>query len=310
VLGTIKGTPAPADQVLLASPDLVNPDLVNLTDTLPVEQRYSFVFNGNAQTLDHILVNNNANARVTRYAVSRNNGDFPNAFRSDATRPERVSDHDMPVAYFTLNAAPVANAPVLISEFRFNGPGGTGDEFIELYNNTDAAVNVQGWTISAPAGTGGGGVVIGGSGIIPARGHYLVATSGYSASGIPRESGELPHRMKLTRARRFRMMEEQGSQTSMAMSSTWSGSVQPLRMVSGKAQVYYRRAACRLQEASSSVSCAGWQRPYRRTPTITRRISCSSQLPAQSAASQPCSVLRGRRTFRVPSRETARSRPR
>jgi len=185
VLGTIKGTPAPADQVLLASPDLVNPDLVNLTDTLPFEQRYSFVFNGNAQTLDHILVNNNANARVTRYAVSRNNGDFPDAFRSDATRPERVSDHDMPVAYFTLNAAPVANAPVLISEFRFNGPGGTGDEFIELYNNTDAAVNVQGWTISAPAGTGGGRVVIGGSGIINARGHYLVATSGYSASGYP-----------------------------------------------------------------------------------------------------------------------------
>ncbi|MGI9104956.1 MAG: lamin tail domain-containing protein [Pyrinomonadaceae bacterium] len=185
VIGTIKGTPAPADQVVLASPDLVNPDLINLTDTLPAERRYSFVFNGNAQALDHILVNINANARLTRYAVGRVDADFPNAFRSDSTRPERVSDHDTPVAFFTLNAAPVAPAPVLISEFRFNGPNGTGDEFIELYNNTDVAVNVQGWTISAPAGTGGGGIVIGGGGVIAPRGHYLVAPSDYSASGYP-----------------------------------------------------------------------------------------------------------------------------
>jgi hypothetical protein len=30
----------------------------------------------------------------------RNGADFPESYRNDATRPERVSDHDMPVAYF------------------------------------------------------------------------------------------------------------------------------------------------------------------------------------------------------------------
>ncbi len=102
-IGTIKGVPTPADQVVLASPDLVNPDFYNLTDTLPADQRYTFIFEGNPQAIDHILVNTNALNRNTRYAIARNDADFPDAYRSDASRPERVSDHDMPVAYFTLN---------------------------------------------------------------------------------------------------------------------------------------------------------------------------------------------------------------
>src|SRR6185295_15908716 len=48
-IGTIKGTPTPSDQVTLASPDLVTPDLVDLVETAPATERYSFVFDGNAQ---------------------------------------------------------------------------------------------------------------------------------------------------------------------------------------------------------------------------------------------------------------------
>src|SRR5262249_24254374 len=40
-IGTIKGTPTPADQVVLASSDLVNPDLTDLVDSAPQDQRYS-----------------------------------------------------------------------------------------------------------------------------------------------------------------------------------------------------------------------------------------------------------------------------
>ena len=115
-IGTIKGTPTPADQVVLASPDLVNPDLIDLIDTLPAEQRYSFLFDGNAQVLDHELVNANLLPRFTRLAFARNNADFPESFRGDANRPERITDHDMPVAYFTLGDTLAAAGATLTNE--------------------------------------------------------------------------------------------------------------------------------------------------------------------------------------------------
>ena len=46
VMGTIAGCPAPTNQVLLPSADLVNPDLNNLIDTLAPTSRYSYVFDG------------------------------------------------------------------------------------------------------------------------------------------------------------------------------------------------------------------------------------------------------------------------
>src|SRR5687768_2780245 len=74
---------------------------------------------------------------------------------------------------------------VLISEFRSSGPAGAGDEFVEIYNNTDAphvltsdyGLFKMGASCSAtpvligtiPAGT-----------TIPARGHYLFVGSAYS----------------------------------------------------------------------------------------------------------------------------------
>ena len=99
-MGTITGVPTPADQVVLASSDLVNPDLTNLINTVPADQRYSFTFDGSAQSLDHVLVNDDALAILNRFAYGRNNADFPQVYFGDPNRPERISDHDMPVAYF------------------------------------------------------------------------------------------------------------------------------------------------------------------------------------------------------------------
>ncbi len=95
VMATIKGTPTIADQVVLASSDLVNPDLTDLV--LPTQ--YSYSFDGDAQTLDHILVNHNITGHVE---IAHNDADFPEVYRNDPTRPERISDHDMPVAFFSV----------------------------------------------------------------------------------------------------------------------------------------------------------------------------------------------------------------
>ncbi len=112
VLGTIEGKPAPANQVVLASSDLVNPDLVDLVETLPPAQQYSFSFDGNGQVLDHILITQNLLALETRLAFARNDADFPESYRNDPNRPERISDHDMPVAYFAFPEADLSVAVV------------------------------------------------------------------------------------------------------------------------------------------------------------------------------------------------------
>ncbi len=104
VIGTIKGTPTPPDQVVLASSDLVDPDLTDLVDSMPATERYSFAFDGNAQVLDHVLVTQSLVSAFRGLSMARNGADFPETYRNDPNRPERVSEHDMPVAYFRLQS--------------------------------------------------------------------------------------------------------------------------------------------------------------------------------------------------------------
>jgi predicted extracellular nuclease len=193
VIGTIKGTPAPPDQVVLASPDLVNPDLTDLVDTLPADQRYSYSFDGNAQVLDHQLLNPNALSILTRFAYARDDADFPVIDYQDPSIPLRISDHDQPVAYFSL--VPIIQpGQLVISEFRTRGTNGANDEFIELDNNTnsDLFVNASdgsaGYAVAASDGVAR--CIVPNNTVIPARGHYLcVNSSGYSLGSYPAGNG-------------------------------------------------------------------------------------------------------------------------
>jgi uncharacterized protein len=102
-IATLKGEPTPDEEIVVdESPDVVSPNYVNLVDTLPPSERYSFIFEGTPQALDHVLVNTIAAAYAQRMAFARGNADFPahEVYTGDATRPERSSDHDMAVAYF------------------------------------------------------------------------------------------------------------------------------------------------------------------------------------------------------------------
>ena len=118
VIGTIKGSPTP--EVVLASGDLVDPNLLDLVDFAPASQRYSYSFDGNAQELDHVLVTTGPqnSLRPIDLQYGRMDTDFPEIYRSDPNRPERLSDHDPLVAYFSLNAPPVcATATAAASMF-------------------------------------------------------------------------------------------------------------------------------------------------------------------------------------------------
>jgi uncharacterized repeat protein (TIGR01451 family) len=121
VIGTILGAPALPGQVILSTQDLVDPDLIDLVNTVAAEKRYSYVETGTAQVLDHVIVtNDDLIARPFRLEYARFDADFPEVLRNDTTRPERVSDHDSAVAFFTfpnpkadLSVSGTASASVL-----------------------------------------------------------------------------------------------------------------------------------------------------------------------------------------------------
>lgn len=99
VMGIISGTPAPADQVLVPGTSAVTTPLVNLLETVPVEQQYSYVFEGNTQSLDHALINQAAlEATIPQLHHARVNADFASDLAADPTVPVRSSDHDPLVA--------------------------------------------------------------------------------------------------------------------------------------------------------------------------------------------------------------------
>lgn len=87
-------------------------------------------------------------------------------------------------------ATAAAPGGVVISEFRFRGPSGGNDEFVELRNTRTAAVGIGGWKLvgcnSAGLKTVRATVPDGVS--LPAGGSYLfanTASSGYSGSALP-----------------------------------------------------------------------------------------------------------------------------
>ena len=150
-IGVLKGQPTPDEQLVVdGSPDVVNPDYVNLTESLPASERYSFIFEGTPQALDHVLVNTAAAQLVQRYAIVRANADFPEVpaalYAGNPARPERSSDHDMPVAYFRLpdvTAPVISNVPADITRVADSAAGAVVTfPTPTAVDNTDGAVPV------------------------------------------------------------------------------------------------------------------------------------------------------------------------
>lgn len=158
-LSVITGEPTPGDQLVVSmSPDYVTPNYVNLTGTLPDAERYSFIFEGTPQALDHVLVNTVAAGYLQRYAVARGNSDFPAGpeFAADPTRPEGSSDHDMPVAYFRF-PPPTADLEVTVTADDVSpDAGATVTYTVTVTNNggfvaQNVALTVNGTTTTFPS---------------------------------------------------------------------------------------------------------------------------------------------------------------
>lgn len=120
---------------------------------------------------------------ATQYVIDRGSGaagDFAAADFLGTPRPQGAGiDRG---AYET--TPPAALAGAIISEFRWRGPNGGLDEFVEIFNTTGAALDVGGWSLRYLNASGLETVILPPLTTIPARGHLLFTGADYSLSAF------------------------------------------------------------------------------------------------------------------------------
>ncbi|HEX4133857.1 MAG TPA: hypothetical protein VHY84_04475 [Bryobacteraceae bacterium] len=149
-VGTVLGTPAPANQVVLSSNQLVNPILTALVNREDASQRYSYSFSGTVEELDQFVLNDPAMSILSRFEPARVNADFPESYRGDFTRPERVSDHDWVVGYFTLPAAPAPSYVNVTPSVSITATGLSYNRVTKQYTGTLTIGNTGNAALTAP----------------------------------------------------------------------------------------------------------------------------------------------------------------
>jgi hypothetical protein len=160
IIGTLEGTPADPDSVVEPSVDRWSYTMKAVARLVPGEERYSYVFQGNAQVLDHILVNPAMEARMTDVGFARINADFP--------ENERQSDHDAaftrfaPIARLStttdLPAALVSGSAFSVDVTVSNGGPDRADDVVVTTTapagaTFDSVVSPEGWSCVAAAAT-------------------------------------------------------------------------------------------------------------------------------------------------------------
>jgi predicted extracellular nuclease/2',3'-cyclic-nucleotide 2'-phosphodiesterase (5'-nucleotidase family) len=92
--------------------------LANLYDTLPANEQYSYIFDGNSQVLDHILVSPNLLRSDAQFDVVHINSEFA----------DQISDHDPLVSRFTLPSK-VATSALATGDDLIHGGLGDGESW-------------------------------------------------------------------------------------------------------------------------------------------------------------------------------------
>jgi endonuclease/exonuclease/phosphatase family metal-dependent hydrolase len=109
VVGQIAGTAVEADNEFWEAP-ITSPPLQVTTLSLPEGERYSFVFDGQAQALDHALINRAAKPHYLATEFTRGNADAPEFYVESPPASEEdlgISDHDSLIVRFSVDAVPL-----------------------------------------------------------------------------------------------------------------------------------------------------------------------------------------------------------
>ena len=149
VMGVVRGNPVPGNQdVVPGASGLVSPILTDGLDMIAAAQRYSDTFDGTAEPIDHFVYSQNVAPLLRQVSYGRVNADFPETYRNDATRPERLSDHDPVIGYLTL---PAYIAPTdVTSQVTALGSGLTYNRATQIYSGTITVANKSALTIAGP----------------------------------------------------------------------------------------------------------------------------------------------------------------
>lgn len=174
-LGIVTGREAGADQVVEYVDSPITEPLTNLTGTAEAADQYSYTYDGNAQAIDHIIVNDLVlESMAARREHPHINADFGIDNYGDYTVPVRVSDHDPVLLYLgepsfstadlsvtaKANAASVeAGKPAVFTVTAGNAGAGSAsgaklDLSIAVLPSTVSVTPASGWTCGAPVADG------------------------------------------------------------------------------------------------------------------------------------------------------------
>jgi hypothetical protein len=102
-MNIVRGAATTASQDIVPGPatPIVLPAMVDLAPTALATSTYSYVYVGNAQSIDHFFVTADI-AGIMHTTAAHFDADFPVIDRNDSTRPEAISDHDGIVGYIAI----------------------------------------------------------------------------------------------------------------------------------------------------------------------------------------------------------------
>ncbi|KAA3657409.1 MAG: T9SS C-terminal target domain-containing protein, partial [Calditrichaeota bacterium] len=140
VLGQIIGDPADASEALIPGTEVVEPNLTNQVLSAAATNRYSYIYQGSAQVLDHILTSSAMSPYVTGLEFARGNADVGEEYRNDGGATALYSsDHDGVVLYINEDQL----IPVELTTFAASA----GDGFIELAWSTASESENMGFNV-------------------------------------------------------------------------------------------------------------------------------------------------------------------
>lgn len=155
LLGTVSGSVVPDNQTAVPGDGvaLANPALTLMTLLEPAAQRYSYVFDGNAQVLDHALISQAVigSTLAQRVERARINADFPDVERSNAN-DVRLSDHDPLLLYLRPSALQATDVAITLSDSPDPVTAGLALTYtVNAANVSGVSASAVSWSIPLPS---------------------------------------------------------------------------------------------------------------------------------------------------------------
>jgi len=147
---------------------LTQAGLTNLMPLIEKPQRYTYIYQGVSQVLDHVLVSPALESRWTATTPAHLNADYPYVHQGENGTPMRASDHDPVLASFwvdskesrvflplIIRSLATPSTKLLISEVMYDVGDEPEEEWIEIYNAGSTAIDLSDYKIGDEETQGG-----------------------------------------------------------------------------------------------------------------------------------------------------------